>query len=78
MHGFTLLMKNYVNMSIFWWEILKPGRIDSIRDTGTVYQKSRQLECLQKQVTTNMTEPYKVPECFYLTTENKNSCDTFS
>ena len=25
--------------NIFWWEILKPGQTDSIRDTGTEYHK---------------------------------------
>ena len=25
--------------TFFWWEILKPGQTDSIRDTGTEYHK---------------------------------------
>ena len=32
-----------------------PGRWEKIPKTGTVLAKSGQLECLQKQITTNMT-----------------------
>ena len=35
--------------------LLNPGHLDSIPKTASVLAKSERLECLQKQVRTNMT-----------------------
>ena len=61
-YGFRLLMKNDVDMNTFlvrnietgtnWFNL---GHWDGITKTGIVLAKSGQLECLQKQVTRNMT-----------------------
>ena len=39
MYGFTLLMKNYVDMNIFLVRNTKLGQNDSIWDSGRAYQK---------------------------------------
>ena len=60
MYGFTLLMKTYVNMNIFFGEKYE-NRDKSIQSgtlgqhTKTVLAKLGQLEYLFKQVTTNIT-----------------------
>ena len=84
MYGFTLLMKNYVNMKVSLVKNIKtstnwfnPERGDNIPQTGTDLEKSRQLECLQKQVITNMTGTMQSIWIFCIKTEHKNSYNTF-